>query len=380
MAKNPHIREKQQTRDLSAYFDSLAGWVKQHVDPVGETTLARIEPTPEDSNGFVGESFILEVASHSGQLHRGETRRCLLKRKPMNNLFFLEHDFDAEARIQKSLAKSQIVPIADFIGYEPDSSVLDSPFYVIEFVDGKPTTDSPSPYHSGWLKESTIETQYAVCRSGLEALGKLHQHTIEQLGVEFLDRSEDGQTILERDLAFWDRFSSVSWFNNEPVAVAKEAREWLEANKPAQGHNFISWGDARPGNMLFRDTECKAIIDWDLVSAGHLEKDLGYWLFFDLQFEYLAETLGDAHLPGWPSRTEMVDIYEQALGKPLDRRRLRFYRIYAGWAGACLYSRFFNVVHRDDEATFREIVNDNSPLMLKLRDELNHAHLPGDVD
>jgi hypothetical protein len=41
----------------------------------------------------------------------------------------------------------------------------------------------------------------------------------------------------------------------------------------------LCWGDARPGNQMFDGPELLAIFDWEMVSLGNAESDLGWWLF-----------------------------------------------------------------------------------------------------
>ena len=367
---------KPQTRDLSQYFDSLADWVHTHIEPLGKSRLTRLEPTSEGANGFVGESFIIEVEHDDGGAAQ-KKKRYLLKRKPTGYRYFPDHDFAAEYLTQEFLSNSKLA-VAEFIGYDTGSDVLGSPFYIIAFVEGNPTPDKPSQYHSGWLKESSADMQRAVCRAGVRAMAMLHSKTIEELGLSFLKRAVDGQTDLDWELAKWDRFSDVAWLDDKPLAVAREARQWLEDNKPAADYSVISWGDARPGNMLFDAGQCNAIIDWDMVGANQPEKDLGYWLHMDLNFQRFAENLGDSELPGWPSRTEMVDIYQEALGRDIDCKRLRYHRIFSGWQSVCMFSRFNRTLNKEN---YHQFVNEEvGPPLQALREGLDLADQPGDVN
>ncbi len=350
------LGEKPQTRDLDRYFDSLSQWVGTNLQINGTATLQSVEPTSSEANGFAGESFIIAVSTPEA----GE-QKYLLKRKPTKLIYFPDHDFEAEYRIQELLHTTGHAPVAPTYGYEADPSVAGSPFYILGFVPGEPTPDRPPFYAGGWVKDASEEQQRAVCVSGLEALAKLHSKTIDQLGADFLLRAAPGQSELDWDIARWDRFTAVGW-RDEPLDLVKETRQWLEDNKPQQSDLVVSWGDARPGNMLFQLDKCNAIIDWDLVSCGEPETDLGFWLTFDLQFLRSTEAMGETpSLPGWPSYDEMIEIYSKALGRDIDMAKLRFYRIYAAWQCGILYARFMTMRSDLPDEEWATFVNEQAP-------------------
>lgn len=363
--------EKPQTRDLAQYFGAMSRWVSRQLGQDEPVLMRSLEPTPISANGFAGESFILEVSR--GRQRRKE--RYLLKRKPTQHVYFPDHDFEAEFRVQEAIAKIGLAPVAGVRGYEADGSILGSPFYLIDFVAGRAVPDRPLYHIDGWLAALPSKDQRAVGASGLRALAQLHSKPLNETGAGFLSRNKGGKQI-DWDLHHWDRFSAVSWANG-PVARVSEGRFWLENNKPQTENLVISWGDSRPGNILFEGTESAAIIDWDMASAGDPEKDLGYWLAMDLQFERVADQMGGSRLTGWPSRKDMVDIYEEAAGRPVDRKKLRYYRIFAAYQIACMYSRYIVMRTDLDEETRRKFLNERSPPIDLIREELEAAHLPG---
>jgi aminoglycoside phosphotransferase (APT) family kinase protein len=371
-----YLGEKPQTRDLSGHLESLAHWVSQRMSSRGPARLTRFEATAPSANGFAGESFVMEVTVELDDGGR-RTERYLLKREPTKHCFFPERDFAAEFRAQEALTKCGRVPVAPVGGYESDPSVLGAPFYLLSFIEGRPLPDRPSYYHEGWLVERSPEDQRAICISGLEALAKLHSLTLQSAGTEFLHRAIGPARQLDWDLAHWDRFCAIAWIG-KPDARVTEARSWLEQNKSSGEDLCISWGDARPGNMLFDGTRCAAIIDWDMATCGDAEKDLGYWLAMDLQFQRVAEQLGGrSRLTGWPSRSEMVDIYERFATKPVDRRKLRYHRIFAAYQIACMYARYVSMRTDLDDAGKAAFINEQAPPIALVAEELEAASLPG---
>src|SRR5882762_4030074 len=113
---------KPQTRDLTQYFGAMSRWVSRQLGQDEPVLMRSLEPTPISANGFAGESFILEVSR--GREKRKQ--RYLLKRKPTQHVYFPDHDFEAEFRIQEAIAKIELAPVAGVRGYEADGSILGS--------------------------------------------------------------------------------------------------------------------------------------------------------------------------------------------------------------------------------------------------------------
>jgi hypothetical protein len=115
-----------------------------------------------------------------------------------------------------------------------------------------------------------------------------------------------------------------------------------------------------------------------MATCGDAEKDLGYWLAMDLQFQRVAEQLGGrSRLTGWPSRSEMVDIYERFAAKPVDRRKLRYHRIFAAYQIACMYARYVNMRTDLDDAGKAAFINERAPPIALVAEELEAASAPG---
>ena len=60
----------------------------------------------------------------------------------------------------------------------------------------------------------------------------------------------------------------------------------------------LSWGDARLANILWRDFEPTAVLDWEAVAIGPRELDLGWMVFFHDYFQRIAERYGYEGRPG----------------------------------------------------------------------------------
>ena len=90
--------------------------------------------------------------------------------------------------------------------------------------------------------------------------------------------------------------------------------EWLDANRPVEGETVLNWGDARIGNMLYRDFEPAAVLDWEMATVGPREVDVAWMIFLDRFFDDLAERFDVPTIPGFMDRADIVATYEQLSG------------------------------------------------------------------
>ena len=107
---------------------------------------------------------------------------------------------------------------------------------------------------------------------------------------------------------------------DSPSPLLAECFDWLEEHRPTEvGADALSWGDGRIGNMMFRDFEVVAVLDWEMASVAPPEVDLGWLCYLHLFFHDLATDLG---APGLPDLLRPVDVaaaYARASGyAPVD--------------------------------------------------------------
>lgn len=114
-----------------------------------------------------------------------------------------------------------------------------------------------------------------------------------------------------------------------------EALARLERTRPEPPERpRLCWGDARLGNMLFREGRCVAVLDWEMATLGDPESDLAWWLYFD---RHHSEGSGLPRLPGIPSREATIARYEEWTGRRV--RHLAWWELFAGFAFALILMR-----------------------------------------
>ena len=152
----------------------------------------------------------------------------------------------------------------------------------------------------------------------------------------FLDAPKWGEGPLGQQLRYYAHF--LEWASGgKPHPTCEAALRWLEANRPAGEPVALCWGDSRIPNMVFRDNRCVAVLDWEMVTLGNPEQDLGWWVFMDWHH---SAGIDVPRLEGFPSREQTVERYEQLTGRPV--RNLEYYEVFAAFRFAVIMIR---VVH-----------------------------------
>ena len=115
------------------------------------------------------------------------------------------------------------------------------------------------------------------------------------------------------------------------------ALDWLHANAAKTHEPALSWGDSRPGNIIWRDFQPLALTDFENVAIAPPEFDLGWWLMFD---RWSHETYGQERLPGEPTREEQVALYEQFSGRRIGDTI--YYEVLGAFRYAAIVVRVMN--------------------------------------
>lgn len=307
----------------------LATWLSRQRPGMGEVVVDGLQ-TPQ-SNGFSNDTFLFE-AEWRGD-HGAERRGLVARLEPHGYNVFPEYDLPAQAHIMNILRAEGSVPVPEVLWLENDPAVLGVPFYVMERIDGRIPTDSP-PYHTGgWVAEIEPRERERLWWSGLETMASIHRLDWRRLGLDFVARPQLGAAGMAQQLAYCERY--FAWAaRGKPQPIAEAAFAWIRRNLPQEEHLAFCWGDARIGNMIFRDGRCVAVLDWEMATIGDPEMDLAWWLFLD---RHHSEALGVPRLEGFPSVEATVARYEELLQRRM--RHLRFYEIFAAFRFAIIMMR-----------------------------------------
>ena len=193
-------------------------------------------------------------------------RRMVLRKQPSGPILRGAHAVDREFRVLSALADTG-VPVPRPILFEADASVLGTPFYLMERVEGR-------VFHDAALPGLEPAERRAIYLAMAETLAALHALRPDAIGLG--DYGRPGN-YFERQLARW----SKQWQESPQANIPDLDRlsDWLAENLPPDdGRVAIAHGDFRIGNLLYHPTESRvvAILDWELSTLGHPLADLGF--------------------------------------------------------------------------------------------------------
>lgn len=311
-------------RDLDDTRKRLELWF---ADRLGRSVVVSDLSIPKA--GFSNETVL-------GRLRSGEEETEFVVRiQPTGHQLFLEPDALFQARMMKSLAAVDGVPIPRVLFEESDPSVLGSAFFVMERIHGRIPSDTPSWHAGGWTTELLPDERARLYDNGLVAMAALHAADWRE-GFGFLERPGTG-TALDRyidHIGRWYSWSKPSLrFGADTIDAALDH---VTQHRPDDAEvTVVTWGDARVGNIIFEDDlSVAALLDWEGAALGPPGLDVGWWLMFE---DFFSVEQGTPRLPGVPGLDRTLARYVELSGRAIAD--IRYYQIVAGLVFSLINSR-----------------------------------------
>jgi aminoglycoside phosphotransferase (APT) family kinase protein len=300
-------------KDRSGYASALQTWFQRQRPEAGEVEVGKIDIP--SATGFSNETIFFDVDwTEGGEQHH---EKFVGRIEPPTGALFPAQTAECGVSVGvqyrvMDIAAQNGVTICPLLGYEADASVLGQPFFVMGFVEGVIPADVPRYSEAGFLvDQASPEERRKMVRTGLEAMAKVHAIDWRTAGLEWLDASGTGEPTNAVQLRVYRDFCREQ-LAGRPHPVMDAALDWLEANDPQDERVGLSWGDSRLGNVIWRDYEPVAVCDWEACALSPTEADVGWWLMFD---RMSFEDLGAERMEGFPTREEMIEIYEEVSGR-----------------------------------------------------------------
>jgi len=305
-------------RDLVDTGARLQKWFRSNLPELREFELRNV--SLPDGNGVANETLMCDGAwtDASGQHVRGFVVRIQTPEWLWKDVNFTSHRM-----MYQALADVPGVPVPAIVGWDDEGTVLGSPFFVMDRVEGKVPGDTP-PFHSGgWVADLTDASREEMWRDAVAVMARLHQVSASKFS--FLERPALGDTGFDQDLAYWRSYQqwALAGDHND---VIETAEQWLLDHLPEERITGIGWGDSRVGNMIFRDNRVQAVLDWDEVSLVGAESDLAWWGIMDFMN---TESAGVKRLGGIGSPEQTVQLWEECMGR--KAKDLWFHSVYAAY-------------------------------------------------
>ena len=230
----------------------------------------------------------------------------VIRRKPPGQLLPSAHAVDREFRVLTALGKTD-VPVPKTHLLCMDETILGTPFYVMDYVEGQ-------VYWNALLPDASPDQRFQVFDSMNDSIAKLHQVDYESL--ELSDFGRPGNYV-GRQLSRWGKQYRDADY--EKIPEMDLLIEWLQERIPDQNQTSIVHGDYRLDNMIFdpRQNRVLAILDWELSTLGDPLADFAYHVMQWRVPMDLHRGIGGADLRslGIPEEQSYLDSYCKRTGR-----------------------------------------------------------------
>ena len=342
---SPHVRP------------ALVDWLGRHLPGASDIEVGALA-RPE--TGASSETFVLPVSYRHGG--KDVLERLVVKVEVDDPAVYpqqvpgLDVEIDIQYRVMEGIARSEGAPVAPRIAYERDRNVLGNEFFVMRYVSGAVLSINPPYPQTGFFADAAPAQRRQLIDDGLRRLAQLHAIDWNGVGLAWLvppGERPSTSAQLDRWIDYLERE-----LGEREHPLLREATTWLRANQPVEEPVGFSWGDARPGNMIFDDYRCVCVTDFENASIAPPWLDLGWWLMFD---RCSHEVPGAPRLEGEPSREEQIEMYVAHAGR--DVGDLFYHQVFAAFRYAAIVVRVMNRMSARGQAPYRpDMWKDNPPV------------------
>ena len=345
MANEPTVetevsRLQRSARDMSALPAALSQWLAT-VLPSGADPEVTVE-SGIDANGMSSETLILSGRwnDHGTPVEEKWVARVAptVADIPVFSSYRLDHQFE----VIRLVSELTDVPVPRVRWIEPTGTVLGSPFFLMDHVDGiVPPDVMPYTFGGNWFADAPADKCRELQDSTIEVLASLHAIPNADNTFDFLAAADPpGDSPLRRHFNWLREWYGFAVPDLGRSALVEHALAWLDDHFPhdvAAGEPVLAWGDSRIGNVLYRDFRPVAVLDWEMACVGPRELDVAWIIFAHMVFQELA---GLATLPGLPDVLREDDVratYQRLTGVELGD--LRWFYIYSAVIWCVVFMR-----------------------------------------
>ncbi|KAK8049465.1 acyl-CoA dehydrogenase family member 11 [Apiospora phragmitis] len=264
----------------------MAGRVRHPIDVEALEKYIR-KHVPEIQVPLDVKQFGFGQSNPTYQLTSPDRQRYVLRKKPPGKLLSkAAHKVEREHRILTALGPTDVPTPRTYCLCE-DAGIIGTPFYIMEFLDGRIFEDPAMP------DASSPAERRALWKSAVDTLARLHRVRPRDVGLESYGKSKG---FYDRQLATWRQICeaqarAVDADTKKPVGQLPHFDELLaffsgsggggdndskrKTNQPRDRGTLIH-GDYKIDNLVFHRTEPRVIgiLDWEMSTVGHPLSDL----------------------------------------------------------------------------------------------------------
>ncbi len=325
---NPTPPDTQRSsRDLADLQRRLRGWLAKLLGDESDPEV--VVSSPAASNGMSSETLLLDAKWNEGSVRRSESLVARLAPVEADVPVFASYDLRRQFETLRLVEKLTSVPVPKMWWMESDPAALGSEFFVMSRIEGEVPPDvMPYTFGDNWLFDAPPSMSRKLQDASVALLAELHAIERPQEVFGYLAMDEPGATPLEKHVAHTKAWYAYASADGGRSRLVERCFDWLDDNWPkAEGETVLSWGDSRIGNVMYRDFQPVAVLDWEMAGLGPRELDVAWMLFAHRVFEELAGSFGLPGMPDFMRAEDVVGAYEKATGTTI--RDLEFYCTYA---------------------------------------------------
>ncbi|KAK7700239.1 hypothetical protein SLS64_011052 [Diaporthe eres] len=253
-------------------------------------------------------------------------KRFVLRKKPPGKLVSkTAHKVEREYRIIHALRDTDVPAPRAYVLCE-DAAVIGTPFYIMEFLDGRIIEDSLMPGVSA-------HDRTEMWSDAIRTLAKLHKVDAARVGLGDFGRPTGfynrqvatWRTICEAQARVTDVDTGVEV--GDLPHFADMTRFFEDAARQPRDRGTLIHGDYKIDNLVFHRTEPRVIgiLDWEMSTVGHPLSDLANALmpFFsahtadgppETRIPHAHAAFLPGATPGLPTPEQLASIYATAAG------------------------------------------------------------------
>ncbi len=329
------------TRDPEDLRDRLQRWLATRVDD------PRVSDLSVPDNGMSSETVLFEASWRNGDSTESAELVARLAAAHDAMPAFPRYDLVAQAKVMDVVGRLADAPVPAIRWIETDRRAIGCEFFVMDREHGEVPPDvMPYPIES-FLTEASEADRRRLQDASIDTLARIHATPLEPdpgaaCSTAFLHYEEPGGTALHRHFNRWVGYERWACAGHS-IDLVERARSWLEDHWPATAdarYPVLSWGDARIGNIMYRDFEPVAVFDWEMAGIAPREVDLGWMIFLHRFFQDITVDLGLPGLPEFMTPDAASERYAASSGiEPLE---LDWFLVYAAYRHAAIMVRILD--------------------------------------